>query len=185
MSKDKTRWQRQTRRNGYVKRVEFVLSADNPRDRDIYDFMDTLPRGAVGEFIRTAIHEKIQRDQQRRPPEPQPVIEPEPADTSASAAFEAIMQELADLRAAVAVGPPSESPGRSQRGVTVASGIDTGAAPKTRVTESPGIDTSGPPPPSGRQPRAPAPPPTLPELEPVNEADFVARFLGSVGSYGR
>lgn len=48
----KTRHQRQRRRGGHVRRVEFVLSADSARDHEINDYLDALPAGAVGEYAR-------------------------------------------------------------------------------------------------------------------------------------
>lgn len=82
--KAKTRNQRQRRRAGHVKRIEFVLDADSERDHDIADFLDSLPHGAASEFIRQAVMEKIERETM-----------PEP-EASPAAQLEAMIADLAD-----------------------------------------------------------------------------------------
>jgi hypothetical protein len=93
-TKHRTRRQRQQRRAGHVRRVEVVLSADNPEDQAIHDVLDRLPRGEISAFIRQAILEKIERDK--------PAPEPTAADQ-----FNAILAELSALRGAVNPAPAS------------------------------------------------------------------------------
>jgi hypothetical protein len=91
-TKHRTRRQRQQRRAGHVRRVEVVLSADNPEDHAIHDVLDRLPRGEISAFIRQAILEKIERDK------------PAPESTAVEQ-FKTIMAELSALRGAVS--PPA------------------------------------------------------------------------------
>ncbi len=163
----KTRHQRQQRRTGQVRRVEIVLSADNKRDHEIHDFLDSLPHGAVGEFIRAAIVEKIQREQDRSKPE----------IPSASAQFNAILAELAALRQVVS--QPAAAASNRQ-----ATGRVTPPEPIPELIVSSGLDMSRPRP---RKPpsRAPAPPPTLPEEKPF-DADEARRLLvQSIKAFGQ
>lgn len=160
----KTRHQRQQRRAGQVRRVEIVLSADNERDHDIHDFLDSLPRGAVGEFIRSAINEKIQREQ----------AAPQPEIPSASEQFNTILAELAALRRAVSQ-PPTLTPApivaappASTPELTVSSGLDM-ARPRPRQTPT----------------RAPALPLTLPEEKPFDEETARRLLVQSIMAFGK
>lgn len=169
----KTRHQRQQRRTGQVRRVEIVLSADNARDHDIHDFLDSLPRGAVGEFIRAAIIEKIQREQDRS----------EPEISSASAQFNAILAELAALRQAVSQPVKPTTP------VTAAGGNahPTQAVPvelAPELTTSSGLDMSRPR--ARKTPaRAPALPPTLPEEKPFDADECRRLLVQSIKAFGQ
>lgn len=175
--RNKTRRQRQRRRAGDVRRIEITLCADSERDHVINDYIcDELDRGAVSEFIKQAISEKIARERNE-----QPEIQP------ASQQFNAILAELAELREAVSASASAPAP-------TVSSGIDMDAPRPPRQTplaptESPetsvssGIDMSGP---RRRKPRSTAPP-TLPEQpEPEFDADAArVALLNSIMSFGR
>jgi hypothetical protein len=167
--KHKTRHQRQQRRTGQVRRVELVLSANNERDYEIHDFLDGLPRGAVGEFIRAAIIEKIQREQDQ----------PEPAAPSASAQFNAILAELAALRQAVSQPLPT---------IAATSNLPTQCAtpvePAAGLTESSGLDMSRPRPHKTLS-RAPALPPTLPEEKPFDANECRRLLVQSIKAFGQ
>lgn len=89
------RQQRQRRRAGIIRRVEFVLDADNDQHHDINDFLQSLPHGAAGEFIRQALLEKIARE-----------TAPEPETKPASEQFNEILAELSALREAVEMPAP-------------------------------------------------------------------------------
>jgi hypothetical protein len=168
--KHKTRHQRQQRRTGQVRRVEIVLSATNERDYEIHDFLETLPQGAVGEFIRTAIIEKIQREQ----------AQPAPEASSASAQFNAILAELAALRQAVSQPVPSmiatNSPLPAQRAASV--------EPAPELTVSSGLDMSAPRP-RKTPTRAPAPPPILPEEKPFDADECRRLLVQSIKAFGQ
>jgi hypothetical protein len=160
--KHKTRHQRQQRRTGQVQRIEIVLSANNERDHEIHDFLDSLPHGAMGEFIRAAIIEKIQREQNQ----------PEPP--SASDQFNAILAELSALRKAVSqpvqavpVSQPPAPPNPASE-LTASSGLDM-SAPRPRKTPA----------------RVPAPPPTLPEEKPFDEATARRMLIDSINAFGK
>jgi hypothetical protein len=182
--RQKVRKQRQQRRAGLVRRVEVVLSADNERDHVINDYLDTLPRGAVGEFVRQAIYAAITGAV---------VTVPEPQDSSAAQQFNAILAELAALREAVAQPTPlpemakvaHEQPVTDRRRRMQVHEQSARSAPESErgMIAASGIDMSHPRPRSG--PRA-APPPTLPEVEPPFDPEASARLLvQSIKGYGR
>ena len=167
--KHKTRHQRQQRHAGQVRRVEIVLSANNERDYAIHDFLEALPLGTVGEFIRTAIIEKIQREQEQ----------PEPEALSASAQFNAILSELVALRQAVSQPVPV---------MTTTSNLPTQRAtpvePAAELTESRGLDMSRPRPHKTLS-RAPALPPTLPEEKPFDADECRRLLVQSIKAFGQ
>ena len=86
----KTKQQRQRRRAGRVRRLEVTLSAESERDHEIADHLDSLPPGAASEFIRQAIAEKIQRETNSAPAQP----EAQPAPVSASTQIDQLFAEL-------------------------------------------------------------------------------------------
>jgi hypothetical protein len=90
--KHKTRSQRQRRRTGRVRRLEVTLSADSERDHDISDYLDSLPPGSAAEFIRQAIAEKMQRENDPAVAPAPPV--PEAAPASASTQIDQLFAEL-------------------------------------------------------------------------------------------
>ncbi len=163
----KTRHQRQQRRAGQVRRVEIVLSANNKRDHDIHDFLDSLPHGAVGEFIRAAIVEKIQREQDRS----------EPEIPSASQQFNAILAELAALRQAVS--QPAAAARNSQAAEQVAP-----PEQEPELMASSGLDMSRPRP-RKTPARAPALPPTLPEEKPFDADECRRLLVQSIKAFGQ
>jgi hypothetical protein len=158
----KTRRQRQQRRAGEVKRVEIVLSADSARDRDIHDFLASLPRGAVSEFIKAAILEKMQRDNEHGTPEA----------PSAAAQFNTILAELAALRKAVT--QPGYAP----------TGTRTDPAAPPGVVASSGLDLSRPrQAPTGA--RVPRPAPPVPEeLTEAQRIELAQQLVASIKAYG-
>jgi hypothetical protein len=170
--KHKARHQRQQRRAGEVKRIEIVLSADNSRDHGLHDFLASLPRGAVSEFIKAAIQEKIQREGEQHTPEV----------SSASEQFNTILAELAALRKAVtqpvyaqversAPHTPGEAPSRN--GPTVSSGLDMSAPRRKRDSASPGA------------PIPKAPPPVPEELTEAQRADLARQLVNSINAFGQ
>ncbi len=168
--KHKTRHQRQQRRTGQVRRVEIVLSATNERDYDIHDFLETLPQGAVGEFIRTAIIEKIQREQ----------AQPAPETPSASAQFNAILAELAALRQAVSPPVPMTAATSSHPATRHIEPPD----PTPELTESSGLDMSRPRP-RKIPARAPTLPLTLPEEKPFDPDECRRLLVQSIKAFGQ
>jgi hypothetical protein len=180
-NRQKVRKQRQQRRAGLVRRVEVVLSADNERDHVINEFLNDLPRGAVGEFVRQAIYAAI-TGAVVTVPEPQP-------ESRAAQQFNAILAELAALREAVAqpvplpelaeVAPETPVTDRRRR---MQEHVPSGPEAEGEVTAASGIDMSRPRPRSG--PRG-APSPTLPEVEPPFDPEASARLLvQSIKGYG-
>jgi hypothetical protein len=184
-NRQKVRKQRQQRRAGLVRRMEVVLSAENERDHVINDYLNDLPRGAVGEFVRQAIYAAI-TGAVVTVPEPQP-------ESNAAQQFNAILAELAALREAVAQPAPlpelaevaHEQPVTDRRRRMRVSASHTQTDPlesEGGVIAGNGIDMSRPRPRSG--PRA-APPPTLPEVEPPFDPEASALLLvQSIKGYG-
>jgi hypothetical protein len=161
-TKQRTRRQRQRRKAGQVKRFEIVLSADNERDRDLYDFLTQLPRGEVSEFIKSAVVEKIQRHN-----------DPVPATPDPAEQLNAILAELAVVKKAV-TAPPARN---------VAAVPPASPDPAPELTLSSGLDMSRPRP--KRPTTAPAPPPTLPEEKPFDEATARRMLVDSINNFGK
>ncbi len=153
----KTRHQRQQRRAGHVRRVEFVLNADSERDQAIHDFLTNLPHGEVGEFIRSAILEKINRQ-----------AAPVPEAPSAAEQFNTILAELAELRKAVSQPPiPVQPPAASEP--TASSGLDMSSPRRKRDP----LSEPGP----RRQ--------TPPEEKPFDEAEARRILVQSIHAFGQ
>jgi hypothetical protein len=160
--KHKTRHQRQRRRAGITRRIEVVLNEDYAQDREIDDYLETLPRGEKSAFVRQAILEKIERE---TAPEPEPV--------SAAAEFNAIILDEFDRQRAESRAAQQEMIAiidrqsdqiaalrdqlvRQPEPVAVAAPVETASA---------GIDTG--------RPRPPAPPPTLPEPPEITQSSGI------------
>ncbi len=171
-TKQRVRRQRQRRKAGQIKRFEFVLSSENARDRELYDFLVGLPRGAVSDFIKVAILEKMQCDGEHQTPEA----------PSASEQLNTILAELAALREVVTqpIYAQAERPilrasseSLSQPGATVSSGLDMSAPRRKRDSASPGVPISQ------------APPPVPEELTEVQRTDLARQLVNSIKGFGQ
>jgi hypothetical protein len=191
--KHKTRHQRQQRRTKQVRRVEIVLSADSERDHEINDFLDSLPRGEAAEFIRTAIIEKIARSghqEDASPPQTEAPAATRQLETlyqnladenrRANAQLEALYRELAALREAVNKRAPVAAAIPAEQPVQAAPPAPTGE----ELTASSGLDMSAPRP-RKTLTRTPAPPPTLPEEKPFDEATARRMLIDSINNFGK
>ena len=194
----KTRHQRQQRRAGEVRRVEFVLSADVDRDFEIHDFLRTLPPGTAGEFIRQAIHEKMQRGQYTPTPAPTPV------QSEAVAQLETLIQEVAAQRREIAqlrevvtapvmvAADPAPMTDRRRRVETEARSAHTpttaATMPSAELGEvsSSGIDMSRP---RRRSPVTSAPTPAVetptPELDERAQLALTRELVRSIQGFGK
>jgi len=192
----KTHQQRQRRRAGEVRRVEVVLSADSDRDFEIHDFLRALPPGTAGEFIRKAIHEKMQRGQY--------APAPAPAQSEAVAQLETLIQEVAAQRREIAqlrevvtapvmvAADPAPMTDRRRRVETEARSAHTppsaATMPSAELGEvsSSGIDMSRP---RRRSPVTSAPTPAVetptPELDERAQLALTRELVRSIQGFGK
>lgn len=182
----KRRAQRQRRRSKYAHRVEIVLSAANDRDRAIFDFLQTLPAGQGGEFIKRAIYRAMSGDHHE--PTPDRVIRVNAKRDSLrdgdDHALADILRELAALRDVVSQHP-TPTPGFALTRQDAAPPIPSDCPTEYQTAESSGIDMSR----RRRTGGTPKRPPSLPEVEspPARAMDAAAalRILtSSAREYG-
>jgi len=154
----RARRQSHRRKTRSVKRLEIVLSGDNPRDQAIFDYLASLPSRGVSEFIRSAISEKIER---RSTPKPAP---PDPAKQ-----IVAMLSELGRKIDAVTIPPsgPIMAPAASAPVPIASSGLDLSAPRRPRVN----------------RPAASAPPAPPPDV-PFDADDARKKLLASINAYG-
>lgn len=165
MANPNSRKQRQRRKAGKVKRVEFVLHADNERDRAIFEHLSRLTQaGAASEFIKSVLYQAIV-GQGGTPPIP----EPDPDTNIILAELAELKRELQRRPAAPAL--PANTPPPAMH--------DAGDLDAGQVVSS-GLDTSRR---RAGKPKAVSTPAPASESAPFDAQQSAARLLASIMSY--
>lgn len=168
MNNRKHRKQRQRRRAGFVRRVEFVL-LDSDRDEEISHHLDSLEPGERSEFIRQAIYAAMGQGNIPEK-EPQPTQSTGDSFNTAMAELDAKICVLQQLAEAIGQQPTQPPP----------------APPESpAMVESSGLDMSRP---RRRKSAHRAPPSSAPDVAAEPEFDEEASrrlLLSSIRGFGK